>query len=75
MLGVLDRFTRSITDAVRHVVLCGVHTELMGSLEDFGIIRLIGTENVFATDHGIFASAEAALQRAAEIVEEGPDNE
>ncbi|MFT7640578.1 MAG: SulP family sulfate permease [Pirellulaceae bacterium] len=69
MLGVLDRFARSLTNAGRHVVLCGIHTSLMGSLEDFGIVKLIGTENVFPTDTaGIFASAEAALQRAADIV-------
>jgi len=74
MLGVLDRFARQLSNADRQVILCGIHNQLMGSLEDFGIVKLIGAENVFPTESaGIFASAEAALKRAAEIVEKEDD--
>jgi hypothetical protein len=74
MLGVLDRFARQLSNADRQVILCGIHNQLMGSLEDFGIVKLIGAENVFPTESaGIFASAEAALKRAAEIVKKEDD--
>jgi SulP family sulfate permease len=67
MLGVLEQFTSAMLSEGRHVVICGVHPELMERLEHFGLIGLIGEENVFHTDAGVFASAQTAIERAKEL--------
>ncbi len=51
-----------------HVILCGVKPELMEKLTAFGLVRIIGEKNVFATGFGVFASAKRALRRAQELI-------
>jgi len=73
VLGVLDRFVRQMHDRDKHIVLCGVRPELMQRLEAFGIIGLIGKDNVFETSYGVFTSAKAALNRAKQLVHDSID--
>ncbi|HEX7008585.1 MAG TPA: SulP family inorganic anion transporter [Phycisphaeraceae bacterium] len=68
VLGVLERFVREMQARGGYVLLCGVRPDLMGRLERFGLIRLIGRENVFPTTYGVFTSAKQALQRARQLV-------
>jgi len=70
---VLDRFVRQMHDRDKHIVLCGVRPELMQRLEAFGIIGLIGKDNVFETSYGVFTSAKAALNRAKQLVHDSID--
>ena len=69
ILGVFEQFVGRIRGEGRHVVLCGVHEKLLQKLADFGLVDLIGPENVFPTDTGVFASAEAAIERADQLLE------
>jgi len=68
VLGVLERFTRKVTEARGHVILCGLRPELLQVLRDYGLLELIGQENVFETGGGIFNSARRALNRAAQLI-------
>ncbi|MFI5308711.1 MAG: hypothetical protein ACHQ53_15245, partial [Polyangiales bacterium] len=45
-------------------LLCGVRPELRHGMRGFGLEAVIGAENVFATEPGVFASAKRALGRA-----------
>ena len=47
-----------------HVILCGVRPELMRLLKNYGLIDVLGRDNVFETKGGIFESAKQALARA-----------
>ena len=52
----------------RHVVLCGVRDKLMEDMRHYGLVQIIGEENVFPTSFGVFASAQRALDRAKELI-------
>lgn len=67
-LHVLEQFARQMTDRSGHVILCGVRPELMDVLKGYGLIQIIGRENVFGTGVGVFESAKQALQRARKLV-------
>jgi SulP family sulfate permease len=73
ILTVLDGFARSMSHEDRHIVLCGIRPDLMKDLKEFGLVRLLGNENIFETDFGVFASAEAALERAKQLLGESID--
>ena len=68
MLSVFDQFVRRMRSQGRHVLLCGVHRDILARLTDFGLLETLGEENVFETSEGVFASAESALRRADELV-------
>lgn len=73
VLHVLDDFARAMRKQDRHVVLCGVKSELLRQLAAFGLVGVIGADNVFETGHGVFAGAKAALARARHLVGESLD--
>lgn len=68
VLNVLDQFARQMQGARGHVVLCGLQDELMRTIERFGLAAVIGQDNVFLTQFGVFSSAKAALVRARELM-------
>jgi SulP family sulfate permease len=68
VLHVLDQFTRDMHERHAFVVLCGVRPELMRALKNYGMIDLLGRDNVFQTTEGVFASAKQAILRARELV-------
>ena len=68
ILHVLEQFARSMQSRGGHVVLCGVTTDLMRTLRAYGLIDLLGKQNVFERGGGVFTSAKRALQRAKELV-------
>ncbi len=68
VMDVLDRFVRDMQKQNGHVLLCGVKDDLMRTLKGYGLVELIGRENVFPAGNNIFASAQAALRRARELV-------
>jgi SulP family sulfate permease len=63
----LEQFVLAMHTRGGHVLLCGVRPELRQRLAGFGLEALIGPENVFATEPGVFASAKRALGRAREL--------
>lgn len=73
VMNVLELFVRSMVDRNRHVILCGVSDELHGHLAGYGLVEIIGPENIFAQRYGVFASAKAAVQRAREILGQSID--
>ncbi|WP_428938808.1 SulP family inorganic anion transporter [Fontivita pretiosa] len=67
VLHVLERFVRDMRDQGRHVVLCGVRPELMRTLRAYGLIDLLGSDNVFEAGPGVFTSARRAVARARQL--------
>lgn len=68
MLSVLEQFIRRMHDDQRHVLVCGLAPNLMERLGDFGLLDALGEENVFPTSVGVFASAQAALDRGGKLL-------
>ncbi len=68
VMEVLERFVNDMRRQNRHVLLCGVKTDLMRALRGYGLVDKIGKENVFPAGDNVFASAKAALARARELV-------
>jgi SulP family sulfate permease len=68
ILLVLEEFARTLQDQGRHLLLCGLGPELLDTLRRFGLVDLVGTENVFESGPGIFSSARRALERAELLV-------
>jgi SulP family sulfate permease len=66
-LHVLEKFAQEMRDREGYVILCGVKTELMDDLRGYGLIDLIGRENVFPAGGQVFESAKLALARAREL--------
>jgi len=68
ILLVLEEFARGLRREKRHLLLCGISPELLSALRGFGLVRLVGEENVFESGPGVFSSAKRALARAEQIV-------
>jgi anti-anti-sigma factor len=66
-LHVLEKFAQEMRDREGYVILCGVKTELMDDLRGYGLVDLIGRENVFPAGGQVFESAKLALARAREL--------
>ncbi len=64
---VLEQFTKDMHANRGHVILCGVRPDLTPVIRNFGLLDLIGKENFFETGLGVFASVQAALQRARQL--------
>lgn len=75
VLGVLDRFTHDMHSRNKHVLLCGIKSELLDVFKRFGLVSVIGEDNVFETSYGVFTSATQALARARELIGESIDDE
>lgn len=73
VLGALEHFIRGYQKKGGYVLLCGVKPELMQVLGNFGLVKLLGAENVFPAAYGVFTSAKLALARARHLVGESID--
>jgi len=67
-MQVLETFCRQMADEGRHVIFCGLRNDLLEEFQRFGLTRIVGESNVFATSFGVFESAKHALRRARELV-------
>jgi len=68
VLHVLETFARDTRAAGGYVLLAGVKPDLMQTLRNYGLLGVLGRENVFEATAGVFTSAKRALQRARELV-------
>lgn len=68
VMNVLERFIRDMQLQDRHVLLCGVQSELLHVLSAYGLIDLIGPDNVFETGQGTFVSVRMAIERARQLL-------
>ena len=69
VLFALERFVRDMHARGGHVILCGVSPEVMGRLRGFGLLDLLGTDNVFPVSRGLMDGAKRALARARRLVD------
>jgi SulP family sulfate permease len=60
----LKQFVKSTQEAGIHVLLCGVHKEMLETLETAGILDSIGQTNVFTVNNQILDSTHEALNKA-----------
>jgi SulP family sulfate permease len=67
VLHVLEGFGRNMRERNGYVILCGLRPELMRTIKNYGLLDLLGKENVFETRGGIFESAKQALRRARQL--------
>ncbi|HRK31800.1 MAG TPA: SulP family inorganic anion transporter, partial [Tepidisphaeraceae bacterium] len=74
VLHVLEEFARDMHRRHGYVILCGVREELMATLHAYGLIKVLGRQNVFAASIGVFSSAKRALERAKELVGKSIDD-
>lgn len=72
-LHVIEQFAKQMSERNGYVILCGVRTELMDVLKGYGLVQVLGRENVFGTGVGVFESAKQALQRARKLVQTSID--
>ncbi len=75
VMQVLEQFTRDLQARGGHVILCGLKPELLDVLRAYGLVDLIGAENVFETGFGIFTSAQRALDRARHLLQGSIDDD
>jgi sulfate permease, SulP family len=75
VLHVLEQFTLAMRQRHAHVILCGIKPELMRVLKGYGLVALIGKENLFETGGGVFESAKQALRRAKHLVTSSIDTQ
>jgi SulP family sulfate permease len=68
VLFALEQFVQAMRARDRYVLLCGVRPELLARLRSFGLMQVLGEDNVFATKASVYASAKQALQRAQQLV-------
>jgi MFS superfamily sulfate permease-like transporter len=64
MIGVLDRYARTIQGNGGRLMLAGVSEDVLAQLERTGLLRLIGRENVFVAQPQWGAAANQALETA-----------
>lgn len=68
VLHVLESFIRKMQACHHHVLLCGVRPEIESTLRAYGLIELLGRENLFVATIGVWSSAKQALARAKELI-------
>ncbi len=67
-LDVLDRFVIDMHRHNGHVLLCGVRDEVMKTLQNYGLVSLIGRDNIFVAERGVFVGARRAIDRARKLI-------
>jgi SulP family sulfate permease len=75
MIGVLDRYARTLQGNGGRLMLAGVSKGVLAQLERTGLLRLIGRENVFLEQPQWGAAANQALQAAEAWLEQLPPAE
>ncbi len=75
MIGVLDRYARTLQGNGGRLLLAGVSKSVLAQLERTGLIRLIGRDNVFLEQPQWGAAANQALETAEAWLESLPPAE
>jgi SulP family sulfate permease len=70
----LNQFIRSARKAGIQVLFCGIHHEIMATLESAGILNTVGPANVFPADDRLLDSTQQALARAKTLITADNDN-
>ncbi|MBG0785485.1 MAG: SulP family inorganic anion transporter [Anaerolineaceae bacterium] len=70
----LNQFIRSARKAGIQVLFCGIHHEIMATLESAGILNTVGPANVFPADDRLLDSTQQALARAKTLIAADNDN-
>lgn len=52
-----------------HILFCGVHPEILGTLDSAGILDLVGRSNVFMTENHLLESTQQALEEAKRLIQ------
>jgi SulP family sulfate permease len=75
MIGVLDRYTRTVQDHGGKVMLVGLSEGVLSQLERTGLLELIGKENIFMAQAEFGIAANQAYESAQNWLEavEQPD--
>ncbi len=73
VLAVMEDFAKRMRSRGGHVILCGLKPELLAMLQRYGLVAVLGSDNVFATGFGVFTSAKQALQRARKLIGDSID--
>ncbi len=73
VMHVMERFIRDMHEHDRHVIFCGVRYETLQVFKSYGLIGLLGKENVFETGQGVFVSVKQAIERARKLVNDSID--
>ena len=60
----LNQFIRSAQKASIHILFCGVHKEILETLDSAGILQTVGASNVFTADNRLLDSTQQALEKA-----------
>jgi SulP family sulfate permease len=64
MIGVLDRYTRTVQDHGGKVMLVGLSEGVLSQLERTGLLELIGKENIFMAQEEFGIAANQAFESA-----------
>jgi len=64
MIGVLDRYTRTVQDHDGKVMLAGISEGVLSQLERTGLLTLIGEENIFMAQKEFGVAANQAYESA-----------
>lgn len=64
VLDVLERFALDMRRHNGWLMLCGVRPEVMRTIEGYGLTQVVGRENIFPAERGVFVGAKKALDRA-----------
>jgi SulP family sulfate permease len=64
MIGVLDRYTRTVQEHGGKVILAGLSEGVLSQLERTGLLELIGKENIFMATHEYGMAANQAYEYA-----------
>jgi SulP family sulfate permease len=64
MIGVLDRYTRTVQEHGGKVILAGLSEGVLSQLERTGLLELIGKENIFMATHEFGMAANQAYESA-----------
>ena len=70
MIGVLDRYTRTVQEHGGKLILAGLSEGILSQLERTGLLELIGKENIFMATHEFGMAANQAFEFAQKWLEE-----
>ena len=70
MIGVLDRYTRTVQEHGGKVILAGISEGVLTQLERTGLLELIGKESIFMATPEFGMAANQAFEYAQKLLEE-----
>lgn len=68
VLDVLEKFAQEMKDHGGQLLLCGIRPNVLRIMRDYGLLKLLGEDNVFPAERGAFVGARQAIERAKVII-------